>query len=57
MNRYSIERKEAILKNLLPPHNMTVAEISRQEGVSMQTLYNWRDNARKLGKPVPGRFK
>ena len=49
MSRYSIERKEAVLKKLLPPHNMTVAEVSRQEGVSAQTLYNWRDNARKLG--------
>jgi len=55
MTRYSSERKEAILKNLLPPHNMTVAEISRQEGVSAQTLYNWRDKARTLGKPVPGK--
>ena len=55
MTRYSSERKDAILKNLLPPHNMTVAEVSRQEGVSSQTLYNWRDTARKLGKPVPGK--
>lgn len=55
MTRYSRERKEAILKYLLPPHNMTVAEVARQEGVSAQTLYNWRDTARKLGKPVPGK--
>lgn len=55
MTRYSSERKDAILKNLLPPHNMTIAEVSRQEGVSSQTLYNWRDSARKLGKPVPGK--
>lgn len=39
MIRYSIERKEALLKKLLPPHNMTVAEIARNEGISPQTLY------------------
>ncbi len=55
MTRYSSERKEVILKKLLPPHNMTVAEVARQEGISAQTLYNWRDKARKLGKPVPGK--
>jgi len=34
---------------------MTVAEVARQEGVSAQTLYNWRDKAKRLGKPVPGK--
>lgn len=55
MARYSSERRESILKKLLPPLNMTVAEVSRQEGVSAQTLYNWRDKAKKLGMPVPGK--
>jgi transposase-like protein len=55
MARYSSERKESILKKLLPPLNMTVAEVARQEGVSAQTLYNWRDKAKQLGKPVPGK--
>ncbi|WP_373092786.1 IS3 family transposase [Zhongshania sp.] len=55
MARYSNERKESILKKLLPPLNMTVAEVARQEGVSAQTLYNWRYEAKKLGKPVPGK--
>jgi len=30
MAGYSAERKESILKKLLPPHNVTVAEIARQ---------------------------
>jgi len=55
MARYSVERKETILKKLMPPHNMTVAEISRQEHISVQTLYNWRDTAKKMGMPVPGK--
>jgi transposase-like protein len=55
MTRYSSERKASILKKLLPPLNMTVAEVARQEGISEQTLYNWRNNAKRLGKPVPGK--
>ena len=52
---YSIERKEAILKKLLPPLNQTVAEVARAEGLSVNTLYNWRDMARQSGLPVPGK--
>lgn len=33
---------------------MTVAEVSRQEGIGVQTLYNWRDKAKQQGRPVPG---
>lgn len=55
MARYSSERRESILKKLLPPLNMTVADVSQQEGVSAQTLYNWRYTAKKQGMPVPGK--
>ena len=57
MPRYSDERKEAVLKKLQPPLNMTVAEIAQQEGISEQTLYNWRQQIRDKGKPVPGKTK
>lgn len=33
---------------------MTVAEVSRVEGIGLQTLYNWRDKAKLQGRPVPG---
>jgi len=55
MTHYSSERKEAVLKKLLPPYNMTVAEVARQEGITAKTLYNWRYNAKKQGLPVPGK--
>ncbi len=55
MASYSAERKESILKKLLPPLNMTIAEVSREEGDSPQALYNWRYTVKKLGKPVPGK--
>jgi transposase len=51
---YSEERKQQILNKLLPPSNMTVAEVSRTEGIGVQTLYNWRDKAKQQGRPVPG---
>ena len=34
---------------------MTVAEVSREEGISAQTLYNWRSQAKESGLPVPGK--
>ncbi len=53
MTRYSPERKEAILKKMAPPYNMTVAELASQEGISTATLYNWRKAARVRGAVLP----
>jgi len=33
MPSYSEERKAAVLKKMLPPHNQSVAEVSREEGI------------------------
>ena len=55
MSSYSTERKEAILIKLLPPSNKSVAEVSREEGVAEQTLYNQRNQAKEQGQPVPGK--
>jgi transposase-like protein len=54
MSPYSPERKAAVLKKMLPPHNMSVAELSRQEGISDVTLYAWRKQAKAGGAAVPG---
>ncbi len=54
MPSYSEERKQQILNKLLPPSNMTVAEVSRNEGIGVQTLYNWRYKAKQQGRPVLG---
>lgn len=53
MSQYSPERKDAILKKLLPPMSLSVAELARQEGVSAWTLYNWRKQAKAGGAGVP----
>jgi len=51
--RYSTERKEAALKKMLPPHNKSVPEIAKEEGISEPTLYNWRKEARTKGRLLP----
>lgn len=57
MKGYSPERKAAVLKKLLPPHNLSVAELSRQEGISDVTLYTWRKQAVARGEMVSGSDK
>ena len=57
MPRYSKERKEAVLKRLLPPHNQSIPEVSKSEGISEGTLYNWRNQVKAQGAPVPGSGK
>lgn len=47
---YSPERKDSVLKKLLPPNNIAIAELSKQEGISDATLYNWRKKARNQGR-------
>lgn len=50
---YPKERKEAVLAKLMPPHNRTVADVAREEGISTATLYNWRKEAREQGRLLP----
>lgn len=54
MPGYSEERMQSILSKMMPPLNMTIAEISRTEGIGEQILYNWRNKAREQNRPVPG---
>ena len=51
---YSPEFKDAILRRILPPNNESIAKISKEEGLSEQTLRNWRDKAIKEGHAAPG---
>ena len=54
MTRISEERKAALLKKLLPPHNLAVSELAKSEGLSESALYNWLKKAKEAGIPVPG---
>ena len=51
---YSPEYKEALLRRMLPPNNESITKIAKEEGLSEQTLRNWRDKARKDGYAAPG---
>ncbi|WP_442478224.1 IS3 family transposase [Vibrio aerogenes] len=53
MTRYSPERKEAILKKMLPPHSLSVAQLAKEEGICEATLYNWRKAFRESGVVLP----
>ena len=51
---YSAEFKESIIRRMLPPNNESISKIAREEGLSEQTLRNWRDKARANGIAAPG---
>ncbi|MCF6325624.1 MAG: transposase [Gammaproteobacteria bacterium] len=53
MPRYTDEFKEQVVRKMMPPNAMSVAELSREIGISGATLYNWRNKYRKEGKAVP----
>ena len=57
MPRYLAERKNSVLKKLLPPHNLGVPEVAESEGISPGTLYNWLKQAKEQGVAVPGSGK
>ncbi len=50
---YPTERREAVLKKMLPPSNKPLVEIAQEEGISEATLYNWRKQARAEGRLMP----
>jgi transposase-like protein len=52
--RYTQEQKEAIVHRMMPPNNESVAQISKEEGITEVTLYKWRKQARVAGVATPG---
>lgn len=55
--RYSAEFKEAIVKKMMPPHPVSVSQLSRDTGISDVTLYKWRKDYRNQGVAVPANKK
>jgi transposase-like protein len=39
---------------LLLPEDLSVSSVAEEEGISAPTLYAWRQQASKRGKPEPG---
>lgn len=50
---YSPERREAVLKKMLPPDQRSIPELAKEEGISEPTLYAWRTKARNQGRLMP----
>ncbi len=40
MKTYSPERKAAVIARMMPPHNQSVVQIARSEGIPTNTLYS-----------------
>ncbi len=53
MSLYSEGFRERAVQMMMPPNAMSVAQVSRETGVSEQTLYNWRNRFRHEGRAVP----
>lgn len=53
MPHYSEEFREQAVRKMMPPNALSVAQVSRETGVSDVTLYNWRNRFRQEGKAVP----
>ena len=50
---YPKERKEAVLRKMMPPHNRPISLLAQEEGISEATLFNWRREAREKGILMP----
>jgi transposase-like protein len=53
MMGYPKERKESVLKKMLPPQNTSISALAREEGICEATLYGWRKAARATGRLMP----
>lgn len=52
MNHYPEELKSSITARMLPPNNVRVPALAQETGISKDTLYTWRRNAKKDDTPV-----
>lgn len=54
MKRYTVERREWAIQQMMPPLNRAVVELAEATGITTVTLRTWRKEARAEGKIVPG---
>jgi len=54
MKAYSAERKEALVRRMMPPENARVSTLAGETGITAHTLYAWRREAKGQGVVVPG---
>ncbi len=51
--RFSKKFRESILREMQPPENKSVSEISERENIPKSTLYGWVRKAREDGQLIP----
>jgi len=51
--KYPDKRRKSVLAKLAAPHNRSVAEVAKEQGISTATIYNWRKEARARGELLP----
>ena len=56
MTRYSPEFKEQVVRKMMPPHNQSVANLHRETGVSVPSLYAWKRHFQGKGYVVPAKI-
>jgi transposase-like protein len=57
MRRYSKTVKAEVKRRMGPPQRQSVAQISKEFGIHVATLYNWRHNWRLHWEVVPASAK
>ena len=57
MGKYTEEYKAGIVRRMMPPVSELVIELSRETGVTTNTLYTWRKQSRANGVVMPGKKK
>jgi transposase-like protein len=57
MRRYSEAVKADVRRRMSPPHRQSVAWISEELGIHLDTFYNWRKAWRLQGEVVPSSEK
>jgi len=53
MTRYSKEFKDNIIKQMMPPANKSIIQLSNETGISEHTLYAWKRAAKSAGIAAP----
>ena len=53
MPHYNEAFKESVVRKMMSPNAQSVAAVSRETGVTEQSLYNWRNKYRQEGITVP----
>src|SRR6201982_1403486 len=52
MKAYPEERREALVRRMMAPENALVSALARETGITEQTLYTWRRQAKGQGLAV-----